>query len=457
MRATTATPRGLAVGLAASDAVSAAWPGRGADVATDAHGALVTLLTDGARPVLVGPDALLPRPRAALRALVRAAAPYDVVVTLPPRTDPRVGRAAAALGVRCIAPDEPPPQATPRRERVAATAEGTDEAGVGEAAFVDGCFRRLDRPDALCRFVLRAFARETGADRLSLMLADPARTSLFVKAAKGLDPALVGRVRAPIGSGIAGRATSLARAVTGRASSGGPRGYAGTAYVVLPLGVAPRCEGVVSLTDLPGDALPSPAALRRLLRMARRAGRALAAARRLEQAETLSATDELTGLPNRRAFERALRRELERARRGGPPIAVAIVDVDRFKSLNDRFGHPVGDRVLAQVARRLVGALRETDLVCRWGGEEFAVLLTGLAGLAPGEALAALERARLAVGGRPLALGPGLPSPIVTVSGGVALYGRDATEGSALVERADQALYAAKQAGRDRVLAAATA
>jgi diguanylate cyclase (GGDEF)-like protein len=157
--------------------------------------------------------------------------------------------------------------------------------------------------------------------------------------------------------------------------------------------------------------MPGPKALRRLVRLARRAGRALAASRRIEQAETLSATDELTGVPNRRAFERALHREVERARRAGTPLAVGLLDVDHFKAFNDRFGHPVGDRVLAQVARRLAGAFRETDLVARWGGEEFAVLLTGLSDGTPEEARTVLERARVAVGGRPLALGPGLPCP----------------------------------------------
>jgi len=440
----------LAVGEDVADALTAGRPTDPPERRSDVHAALLSLLEDGPRTVVIEPVHLLPRPRAALRALTRAAAPHPVFVWAAGRGEARVDRAAAALGVaraRTAADllGTPPPPADGARPRKRKHARG-------EVAFIDGCFRRLDRADDLCRFVVSSFAKATGATRISLMLVDPSRNALFVKAARGLDAALVGRLRTPLTAGIAGRATTLGRAVAGRAAAGGARGYAGTAYVVLPLGAPTRCEGVVALTDLPDDALPTARALRRWLRMARRAGRALAASRRIEQAETLSATDELTGVPNRRAFERALHRELERARRAGTSLAVGLLDVDHFKTVNDRFGHPVGDRVLAQVARRLTSALRETDLVARWGGEEFAVLLTGLADGTAAEALTVLERARVAVGGRPLALGPGLPCPIVTISGGVAVLPQDGTDGATLVHKADAALYAAKRAGRNRVL-----
>jgi diguanylate cyclase (GGDEF)-like protein len=454
----------LAIGDDVADAIATASPGRALERCTDIHAALLALVADGPRGVVLSAEHLLPRPRAALRALARAAGPHRVVVLSPRPLDPRIARAVEFVGARVATSPIEALGSSARHDvtgtaafpvvRSASPAASAVLRGpaLDEIAFVDGCFRRLDRADDLCRFVLGAFSRSTGAERVSLMLVDPDRSSLFVKAAKGLDPALVGRLRAPLSSGIAGRATSLARALSGRATPGGPRGYAGTAYAVLPLGSGPTCEGVVSLTDLPDDKLPSPEELRVLVRMAKRAGRAVSAARRLEQAETQSATDELTGLPNRRAFERALRREVERARRGGTALAVAILDIDRFKSLNDRFGHPVGDRVLAQVARRLSDSVRETDLVCRWGGEEFAILLMGLAEGTPAEALLVLERSRAAVGGRPLALGPGLPCPMVTISGGFALLPQDGTDGATLVRRADEALYEAKRTGRDRIL-----
>lgn len=429
------------------------------DRPVDVHAALRVLVADGPRPVLVAPEDLLPRPRAALRALKRGAHPNPVVVWAPHEdVDERVEKAISSIGactakttaaaLAKLAGSAPPPST-----KAASPKPSSDsKAPPLDVEFADGCLKRLDRADALGRYVLSTLARTARARRASLMVFDSSRTALVLEEAKGLDPALIGRLRTSVVGGIAGRVASLGRALTGYAGRGGPREYAGSAYVVLPLGKGATSEGVVCLTDLDPDEPPDSGSLRRLVRMARRAGRALSAARRLEQAEALSATDELTSLPNRRAFERALHREIERTRRGGATIAVGLLDIDHFKSVNDRFGHPVGDRVLVQVARRLATAFRETDLVCRWGGEEFAVLLTGLAEGSPVEALSVLERARMAVGARPLALGPGLPCPMVSVSGGVAVFPTDASDPASLLRRADEALYEAKRAGRDRVL-----
>lgn len=432
------------------------------------HEAVASLSTDGGRRVLVDPDELEPRPRAALRALRRAASPDDVYVLCEPgRTiPPRVTRAIAALDVGRIACAEelrssddepvarPGPMARADRAEAREAVRRAARATLDEVSFADGCLRRLDRPDALCRFVLSRLGRAVGSRRTSLMLLDDARTGLFVKAARGMDPSLVGRVRIALSGGLAGRSASLGRVIAGRAAVGGPRAYLGSAYVLLPLGRDGRCEGVVSLTELPGDAVPSDDVLRSIRRMGDRAGRALSAARRIEQAEVLSATDELTRLPNRRSFERALHREMERCRRAGTTLAVALLDIDHFKQLNDRFGHPAGDRVLIQVARRIAGAFRETDLVCRWGGEEFAVLLPALAEGTAAEALAVVERARAAVSGKPLTLGPGLPCPVTSISGGVAVYPTHGADAVEVLRRADEALYEAKRTGRDRVLSA---
>jgi diguanylate cyclase (GGDEF)-like protein len=255
-----------------------------------------------------------------------------------------------------------------------------------------------------------------------------------------------------LGTGVAGRAASLGRAVSGRGTAGGDRAYAGSAYVVLPLGPGASGEGVASLTDFPDDRLPSRATMRRLRRMALQAGRTLSAARRLESAEALSTTDELTGLPNRRSFSSALQREVERARRQEGRLAVALFDVDHFKRFNDLYGHPVGDRVLREIARRLATAFRrETDLVARVGGEEFAALLTGLGADAANEAMTVIERARQSVRSRPVTLGAGHPPSPASISGGFAIYPHDSTSPEVLLALADKALYAAKNEGRDRI------
>lgn len=161
----------------------------------------------------------------------------------------------------------------------------------------------------------------------------------------------------------------------------------------------------------------------------------------------LARRDPLTGLANRRAFEEALRREVARARRGGAPLAVAALDVDHFKRVNDAHGHPAGDAVLAAVAARAAAALRAGDLLARVGGEEFAALLPG-AGLPAAAEVA--ERIRAALAGAPVeAAGQALR---VTVSLGCAALAPEDADEAALLARADARLYDAKRSGRDRVV-----
>jgi diguanylate cyclase (GGDEF)-like protein len=155
---------------------------------------------------------------------------------------------------------------------------------------------------------------------------------------------------------------------------------------------------------------------------------------RLEQA---ARTDELTGLLNRRAWDAELGREVSRAARRGQPLSVAILDLDRFKEYNDAHGHQAGDRYLKQVAGTWSEMLRSTDILARHGGEEFVLAMpdTDIA-----RAREILERLRIAV-----------PSG-ETTSAGVCLWdGEESAEG--LLSRADAALYKAKDAGRDRIVA----
>lgn len=156
--------------------------------------------------------------------------------------------------------------------------------------------------------------------------------------------------------------------------------------------------------------------------------------------------DPLTGLANRRRGEELLRLELGRAERLGAPLALVFADLDRFKQVNDRYGHPFGDVVLCELAGTLLGAIREIDHAARWGGEEFAIVLPG-ADLEGGMRLA--ERVRSRLEWRTIA-GPGGQRVGVTASFGVAAF-PDETTLEGLIAAADAALYEAKRAGRNRV------
>jgi diguanylate cyclase (GGDEF)-like protein/PAS domain S-box-containing protein len=156
--------------------------------------------------------------------------------------------------------------------------------------------------------------------------------------------------------------------------------------------------------------------------------------RQLSYAWDLAQTDPLTGLPNRRAWDDAIRRELARGSRHGHDISVAMLDLDRFKSYNDAHGHPAGDELLRASAQGWSVTLRETDLLARVGGEEFAVLLPACK---PGPAFVAVERLRAAT------------PRVTTCSAGLAHWngGESADD---LLARADAALYRAKRDGRNR-------
>jgi diguanylate cyclase (GGDEF)-like protein/PAS domain S-box-containing protein len=157
----------------------------------------------------------------------------------------------------------------------------------------------------------------------------------------------------------------------------------------------------------------------------------------LARADALAKTDALTGLPNRRSLDEELRREIARAGRMGHQVTVAMLDIDKFKAYNDRFGHPAGDELLRDAAGAWRLALRQTDFIARYGGEEFAVLLPACS---PADAGPVIERLRAV-------------TPFgQTVSAGIAMWEAPQTPESVL-QRADRALYEAKRSGRDRLVA----
>lgn len=171
--------------------------------------------------------------------------------------------------------------------------------------------------------------------------------------------------------------------------------------------------------------------------------------KRLEAAlEHEASTDPLTGVTNRQRFDSELERALARYNRYGSPLALAIIDLDHFKRVNDVYGHDIGDRVLVELTERLAGEIREPDFLARWGGEEFVVLLqeTGAS-----DAYSMAERLRRRVAAEPFPdVGP------ITVSAGLA-SARAGDNADTLLKRADDALYEAKRNGRNQVVVHANA
>jgi diguanylate cyclase (GGDEF)-like protein len=171
-----------------------------------------------------------------------------------------------------------------------------------------------------------------------------------------------------------------------------------------------------------------------------------------QRLETISHQDGLTGIANRRAFDFLIERQFLEATRRKEPFSVVLCDVDHFKPYNDRYGHVAGDECLRQIAAALAGGCkRATDVAARYGGEEFALLLPDT----PGEgALRVVEQVRLAVAALAIPHEGSLVSSVVTFSAGIASYAPERDKKPQdLVTRADQALYRAKDLGRNRTVA----
>lgn len=172
-----------------------------------------------------------------------------------------------------------------------------------------------------------------------------------------------------------------------------------------------------------------------------------------EELEHMASTDPLTRVYNRRVFLKWCERELARSQESGQPFSVLLVDFDHFKRINDNFGHHVGDEVLCRAVERIQDSIRGIDVLCRWGGEEFAVLLPNASAAAT---LIVAERVRQNV--RTVKLSASTLSKQkatqlqLTISVGAATYDHGLDEIEAMLQRADEALYEAKSAGRDRVV-----
>jgi diguanylate cyclase (GGDEF)-like protein len=299
------------------------------------------------------------------------------------------------------------------------------------------------------------------ATGVSLVTMNPRAKKLvhFVRGGEGRDR-IVAATFEELWDGLAGFVMREHQAIISPAHRAdereGPRARArrdatGTgAVMVAPLSYAGRAFGVLTALNQVGEAEFSRHDLILLEAMANQAAIAIENARLFEEVQRLAVTDDLTGLHNRRGFFDVARRELERATRTGRPLSALMLDIDGFKRVNDTYGHAIGDEVLRHLAERCRRAVRDIDLVGRYGGEEFAFVLPET-DLKTG--LEVAERIRSSIGDTPFDTEVG-PLPI-RVSIGLALLS-DETDQSVelLLDRADTAMYLVKQAGGDAVRSA---
>jgi len=315
------------------------------------------------------------------------------------------------------------------------------------ARILSGLSRSVS-PDAIVDAIAEELGRATAADHVVVVRRDGSGRSLsahLVSLRPGIPthstPLPVGDLEDDIGGRLA-RPAEIAERIA--ASVRDVYGLGQVMATPLPLG--DTVVGAIVLSRRMGATWPD--STRRILNGAAvEASAALARVVSHRDAEARASTDALTGLPNRGYFEEFVGL-LAHGRRAGDAVGILMIDIDRFKALNDTYGHPTGDAVLRGVAAAIVSAVREDDVPARFGGEEFVVLLRNPA---PGVAVEVGERIRAAVRGLDLRE---LGVPPISVSVGVAVAQRPDDDIATLLQIADQNLYSAKRRGRDRVVAA---
>ena len=299
--------------------------------------------------------------------------------------------------------------------------------------------------------VLDTAAVTLGARAGALFLLRGGSRQLRLEVARGYKPPEDAGLE--VGEGIAGRAAAAGAPVLVQEDgpiTSEPVEPAATTAVSVPLVRGDRTIGVIALY---GRTTLEPFGRDDAETLSSFAGQASVAIENVllhQETRQLSITDGLTGVWNRRYLELTLRKEIERAQRFGRPLSVLMIDIDRFKRVNDRHGHQRGDETLIEVTRRILGEIRTNiDVVGRYGGEEFVVLLPETPS---GGGYVVAEKIRTAMRDQPFIGSTGDPLTI-TVSVGLSTYPEDGTVAEELIHRADTAMYKAKAEGRDRVVA----
>ena len=297
------------------------------------------------------------------------------------------------------------------------------------------------------------------SERASLLVFDENSNQLFLKAASGLatDAAKVGPIR--LGEGVSGHVIDTGKPMIvtdlrreGRKPASSERHYKTDSFISFPIVIGDRKVGVLNVTDKSGGRAFDEVDLKLLEIIGPQVALALERAEWQERAtefQLMSITDPLTTLTNRRYLEKRLSEELNRSRRYDYPMSFLMIDIDDFKTYNDKNGHQAGDVALKMTAHCLQTDLRSEDVASRYGGEEFCILLPQTA---VAEAGTIAERIRQRVRRTQFPHGKSQPLGRVTISVGVSTLSPLVNTSENIIAAADRALYQAKHMGKDRVV-----
>ena len=304
-----------------------------------------------------------------------------------------------------------------------------------------------------CVAIVKARLR---ANRVSLFLRSREPGELTVVDGAGIDREIMDQAKLRLGEGVAGGLAERKQVVVVQeAGKDGPsagREYGRPSYVIAPLLHEAEVVGVICATERFEEG-PFTAQDRAYMEaFSEMAGQIAHNCLQYRAADELATIDEGTQLFNRRHFNRVFPQEVIRAKRYKHDLTLALIDIDHFKRYNDSNGHQAGDRALAIVARILKESFREADIVVRYGGEEFAVIMPETS-RAEGNGVGFVDRAREEVEAAGLTFEDAQGNTrTLTVSGGVATMPLQANSWQELFEKADQALYKAKETGRNRIV-----
>ncbi len=314
--------------------------------------------------------------------------------------------------------------------------------------------------DELAQFIVKKIADVLLARICSLMLIEQDSDDeqvLVIKAAVGLEESVLKATRIKVGQPISGCAAESGESILvtdiesdakfGRANL--PK-YKTKSFLCIPLKVKENILGVINVTDKEitgAENIFTEEDLGFLGVICNYAAIAIENARLYGEVKNLAVTDGLTNLYNHRYFQTHLSSEVSRAQRYPRSLSLIMFDIDSFKKFNDTYGHPMGDLVLSQAAKAIKKNVRKVDIACRYGGEEFAVILpeTKL-----NEAVLVAEKIRKNVEEAMFETGKGAKKKKMTLSGGVAYFSPGMTK-EELVKHADESLYKAKTGGKNQI------